>query len=86
MSAMTHRAPRQIAQLAGALGTSAGALGARISELAGGSRQLSDLGVPIDKSQIDSVLDALDERGDVQTNTPDPPYREELRALISGAW
>jgi alcohol dehydrogenase class IV len=86
MSAMTHRAPRQIASLAGALGTSAGALGARISELAGGSRQLSDLGVPIDKSQIDSVLDALDERGDVQTNTPDPPDREELRALISGAW
>ena len=86
MSAMTHRAPRQIAQLAGALGTSAGALGARISELAGGSRQLSDLGVPIDKSEIDSVLDALDERGDVYTNTPDPPDREELRALISGAW
>jgi maleylacetate reductase len=86
MSAMTHRAPRQIAALAGALGTSAGAVGARISELAGGSRSLSSLGVEINKAQIDTVLDALEQRGDIAANTPDPPDREQLRALISGAW
>lgn len=86
MSAMAHRAPRQIASLAGALGTSAGAIGARISELAGGSRRLSDLGVPIDKAQIETVLDVISSRGDTAANTPDPPDREQLRALISGAW
>jgi maleylacetate reductase len=86
MSAMSHRAPRQIAALAGSLGTSAGAIGARISELGGGGRRLSQLGVEISKDLIDDVLDALEQRGDVASNTPDPPDREQLRALISGAW
>jgi alcohol dehydrogenase class IV len=84
MAAMTHRATRQIAALAGALGTTAGAIGARISELSGGTRRLSDLGA--DPERIDEVLDAIEARGDTAANTPDPPDREQLRAIIKAAW
>lgn len=84
MAAMAHRAPRQIAGLAGALGTTAGAIGARIAELSGGARRLSELGA--DPERIDEVLDAIEARGDVATNTPDPPDREQLRALLKAAW
>ncbi|MFN2612737.1 MAG: iron-containing alcohol dehydrogenase [Solirubrobacterales bacterium] len=84
MTAMTHRAPRQITALAGALGVSAGAIGARISELSGGPRNLADLGA--DPAKIDQVLDAIEARGDVATNTPDPPGREAIGAIIKEAF
>lgn len=84
MTAMTHRAPRQLTALADALGTTAGAIGSRISDLSGGPRHLEDLGA--DKAEIDEVLDAIETRGDVATNTPDAPGREAVRAIIEEAW
>ncbi|MGZ5419724.1 MAG: hypothetical protein ACXWES_04320 [Solirubrobacterales bacterium] len=84
MSAMAPRAPRQIAALAGALGTTAGAIGARISGLSGGSRRLSELGA--EEGRIDEVLDALEARGDATASTPGNPGREELREIIEAAW
>jgi alcohol dehydrogenase class IV len=84
MVAMAPRAPRQIAELAAALGTTAGAVGNRIEDLSGGTRHLADLGA--DKERIDEVLDVIDDRGDVATNTPDPPGREAIRAIIEEAW
>ncbi len=84
MSAMAHRAPRQITALAGALGTSAGAIGARISELGGGPRTLSDIGA--DRDRIDEVLDAVEARGDAQAQTPNAPDRDALRAIVEAAF
>jgi alcohol dehydrogenase class IV len=84
MSAMSQRAPHQIAALAAALGTSAGAIAARISELSGGVRHLADLGA--DKDRIDEVVDALEARGDATANTPGSPGREDFRAIIETAW
>ncbi len=84
MASMTHRAPRQIAAFAGALGTSAGGVGARLSELRGYPLRLSDLGA--DHLRIDAVLDEIEARGDARANTPNPPDREDLRQMIEAAW
>lgn len=84
MSAMAHRAPRQVTALAGALGTTAGAIGTRISELGGGPRSLSDLGA--ERDRIDEVLDAVEARGDVQAQTPNAPDRDALRAIVEAAF
>lgn len=84
MAAMASRAPREISALAGALDTTAGAIGYRIEELSGGTRHLADLGA--EQSKIDQVLDAVEARGDVAANTPDPPGREAIRMIIDEAW
>jgi maleylacetate reductase len=84
MAAMRERAPRQIEALAGALGTPPEAIGARISQLSGGPRRLSDLGA--DRERIDGVLDMVEARGDLAAMTPDPPDREQLRAMIEAAF
>jgi alcohol dehydrogenase class IV len=84
MSAMSQRAPRQITALAGALGTTAGAIAARISELSGGTRRLSELDA--DEDRIDEVLDALEARGDATANTPGNPGRDDFREILEPAW
>ena len=83
MSEMVQRAPREITALAGALGTSAGAVGARISELGGGRRRLTDLGA--DPERLDDVLDVLEARGDATANTPGGPGRDDFRRIIEAA-
>jgi alcohol dehydrogenase class IV len=83
VDAMRDRAPEQIGALAGALGTSTESIAARIEELGGGPRRLSDLGA--DPSRLDEALDAIMARGELQA-TPDPPTPDQLRALIESAW
>ena len=83
MAAMRDRAPDRIAALAEALGTTADEIGARIEQLGGGPRRLSDLGA--DASRLDESVDAIMARGELGM-TPDPPDRDEIRALIEAAW
>jgi alcohol dehydrogenase class IV len=83
MAAMTQYAPTEISALAGALGCSAGAIAARITELGGGVRRLTEIGA--EPERIDEVLDALEARGDATANTPGHPGREEFRAIIDAA-
>jgi len=83
MEAMRGRAPERIASLARALGTDSYAIGPRIEELGGGRRRLSELGA--DPSRLDEVVDAIMARGELQM-TPDPPDRDEVRALVEAAW
>jgi len=83
MAAMSQLAPAAITGLAGALGTSGGAIAARISELGGGTRHLAEIGA--DPDRIDEVLDVLDARGDATANTPGNPEREDFRRIIETA-
>jgi maleylacetate reductase len=84
MAAMTHRAPHQISELAGALGVSAGGVGYRIEELSGGPRHLADIGA--ERNKIDEVLDAVEARGDAAANTPGAPDRAAISGIIEEAW
>ena len=83
MEAMRERAPERIAALAEALGADAAQVGERIEELGGGRRRLSDLGA--DASRLEEAVDAIMARGELQM-TPNPPDRDEIRALIDSAW
>ena len=83
MEAMRSRAPEAITALAAALGTKPDAIGPRIEQLGGGRRHLGDLGA--DRERLDSALDAILDRGELQM-TPDPPDRDELRQIIESAW
>jgi alcohol dehydrogenase class IV len=83
MEALRDRAPRAIAALAEALGTDRGAIGGRIEELGGGRRHLGELDA--DRERIDEALDAILQRGELGM-TPDPPHRDELKAIIESAW
>ena len=83
MEAMRERAPKAITALAKALGTPRAEIGKRIEALAGGRRRLSKLGA--EREGIEPALDAMLARPELEW-TPDPPDREELRALIKSAW
>jgi alcohol dehydrogenase class IV len=83
MEAMGERAPEAIGALAAALGTTKAEIGKRIEKLAGGRGHLSKLGA--DAINMDMALNAILARPELQM-TPDPPDREELRALIEAAW
>jgi alcohol dehydrogenase class IV len=83
LEALRDRAPRVIAALAQALGTSPGELGERVEELSGGRRRLSDLGA--DENRLDEALDAMTRRGELR-NVPDPPHRDELARIVQAAW
>jgi maleylacetate reductase len=83
LTALIPRAGTQMTALAKALGTKRASLAERVEELGGGSRKLADLGA--DRNRLELALDTILERGELQM-TPDPPDREELRALIESAW
>jgi maleylacetate reductase len=83
MEALRDRAPDAIAALADSLGTDAGSIGPRIEELGGGRRRLSELGA--DRDRLDAALDAMLQRGELGM-TPEPPHRDELKAIIEKAW
>jgi alcohol dehydrogenase class IV len=82
MDFMRDRAPEQIADLAEALGSDLESLADRIAKLGRPSR-LGELGA--DRAALDGALDAIEARPDL-ARTPDPPSREELKALIEAAW
>ncbi|MGH2924334.1 MAG: iron-containing alcohol dehydrogenase [Solirubrobacterales bacterium] len=83
MAAMRPRAPEAISALAGALGTTPGRIVSRLQTLGGGRRRLGDLGA--DRGQLEAAVSAILERPDL-ANTPDPPDRVELEALLDQAW
>jgi alcohol dehydrogenase class IV len=83
MEAMRDRAPRAIAALARALGTSKARMGERITELGGGPRRLSKLGAK--KGAVKEAVKGILARPELQL-TPDPPDAKELRAIIESAW
>jgi alcohol dehydrogenase class IV len=83
MEAMRERAPREIGELAAAIGTEAEGIGERILDLGGSPQGLGALGG--DRSRIDQALDAIEARPELQF-TPDPPDRTEIQAIIDSAW
>jgi alcohol dehydrogenase class IV len=82
MDLMRSRAPREIGALAEALGTAPGSLPDRVSAL-GRPAGLGELGA--DRGGLEEALDAIEARPELQF-TPEPPNREQLRALIEAAW
>jgi len=86
LRAMARRAPRQLGQLAEALGAARDpeAAPVRVAELAGrsGATRLSEIGVTPD--QVDAIVEEILARPDL-ANTPDPPDAAELRRLIESA-
>jgi maleylacetate reductase len=82
MAFMRARAADEIGALAKALGTNPGSLPGRITEL-GRPRGLGELGA--NREDLEEALDGIEARPDL-ARTPDPPSREELKALIEAAW
>lgn len=83
IEAMAERSPQAIKALASALGTSVEEIGPRVEELGGGHRSLAEIGA--DGSRLEAALDAIMARGELGM-TPDPPDRDEVRAIIERAW
>jgi alcohol dehydrogenase class IV len=83
LEALVPRAGRQMTALARALGTKRAALATRVEELGGARRTLGSIGA--DKTKLELALDTIQGRDELQM-TPDPPERDELRALIESAW
>ncbi len=83
MAAMRNRAPEEIRALAASLGTDPGKIQSRIQALGGGRRRLRDLDP--DPARRGMALDAILSRPEL-ANTPKPPDREELQALLERAW
>ncbi|MDX6632263.1 MAG: maleylacetate reductase [Solirubrobacterales bacterium] len=83
LTALAERAPERLGPLAVALGTDLDGLAARIVELAGGSRTLSELGAA--RTCLDDVLEAALARAELQLMSK-PPDREQLRRLLEQAW
>jgi maleylacetate reductase len=79
MAAMTVRAPRQMAELAGALAATVESLPQRLDELGGGAR------LALDRRQIECVAERTLARSDL-VHTPGPPVTSaELIALLEAA-
>ncbi len=83
MAAMRGRAPEAISSLAEALDTTPGRIVSRLQSLGGGRRRLRDLGA--DHERLEPAVSAILERPDL-ANTPEPPDRDELEALLAQAW
>jgi maleylacetate reductase len=83
VEALLPRAPKEMAGLAGALGTDSPGLPERIEALGGGRRGLGEIGA--DREKLDDALDAIQARGELGM-TPDTPDRDELRRIIEIAW
>lgn len=83
MAAMRTRAGKQMTALARALGTKQGGLVARIVELGGGPRRLSELGAEADR--VDEAVKGIMARPELRM-TPEPPDEAEIRAVIEAAW
>jgi alcohol dehydrogenase class IV len=82
MAFMRERAPEQIGALAEALGADPDSLPERIARL-GHPPRLGDLGA--DRERLDEALDGIEARAELGF-TPDPPDREQLRAIVESAW
>lgn len=83
MAMMRPRFPEALDALADSLGTAPDALSARLVELGGGPRRLSELGA--EPERIPAAVDAIHGRVG-SAPVPDPPGPDEIRALIEAAW
>ncbi len=83
IEALIPRAGKQMTALARALGTKRAELPARIVELGGGPRRLSELGA--DRAQLDAAVNGILERPELRL-TPDVPGESEIRELVERAW
>jgi alcohol dehydrogenase class IV len=83
MAAMRKRAPEETRALAASLGTEPGRIQSRIQALGGGRRRLRDLDA--DPDRLQTALNAILSRPEL-ANTPDPPDRLELQAILERAW
>ncbi|MQA75445.1 MAG: iron-containing alcohol dehydrogenase [Solirubrobacterales bacterium] len=83
MAALIPRAGPQMTALARALRCKRAALAARIEELGGGPRRLSELGA--ERDGIDEAVAAMLARPELAL-TPEPPDAGELRGLVEAAW
>ena len=83
IEAVIPRAGKQMTALARALGTKRAELPARIVELGGGPRRLSELGA--DRAELDAAVNGILERPELRL-TPDVPGESEIRELIERAW
>lgn len=84
MAFLAPRAPREIGDLATALGSSPEAIEARVLELGGQPAGLGSAGG--DRDRLEEALDAILARPELGFTPPEPPSREELRELIENAW
>jgi alcohol dehydrogenase class IV len=80
---LAGRAPEAFAPLAAALGTEPGGLAARVRELGGDPPGLGELGA--ERSRLGEAVEEMLARPEL-ASVPDPPGREELSALLEGAW
>ena len=83
LAMLESRAGPQMTALARALGVRRADLVARVTELGGGPRRLSELGA--DRDGIEPAIKAILGRPELQL-TPDVPGARELRELIESAW
>jgi alcohol dehydrogenase class IV len=83
MAFMAPRAPKEIASLATALGTSPDQIESRILDLGGNPAGLGQLGA--DRSELPEAVEAMAMRPELGF-TPEPPTRAELQRLIEVAW
>lgn len=83
MAFMAPRAPKELAELAGAIGTDAERIGERIRDLGGNPAGLGDLGA--DRGRLGEALDAMLARSELNF-TPKSPNRAQLEELIERAW
>jgi alcohol dehydrogenase class IV len=79
---MHRREPAAVDALAGALGVPVEGIAARVAELGGGIRRLSELGVV--EAQLGPVADAALDRPELRQMTP-PPGRDDLVSLLRRA-
>jgi alcohol dehydrogenase class IV len=84
IAALIPRAGTQMTALARALRVKRDELPARIEELGGGRRRLSQTGAEKDEA-LDRAVKAIMARQELQL-TPDVPGEKEIRALIASAW
>ena len=83
MEAMRARYPTALDALARVLGVTPDELGPRLEQLGGGPRSLA--GVGADPAHVEAAVDAIRARV-ANAPIPDPPDRDEIRALIDAAW
>jgi alcohol dehydrogenase class IV len=79
---LAARAPEPYGLLAAALGTDLAGLPGRVEGL-GRPRPLGELGA--DEARLDEAIEAMLQRPELK-HVPQPPSRDELLALVRGAW
>jgi alcohol dehydrogenase class IV len=80
---LAPRAPRPFAALSEVLGTTPEALPDRVRALGGDVPGLGEIGA--DRTKLDGAIEAILARPELAA-VPDPPGRDQLRALLDRAW